>query len=145
MPAALACRALGRPLVRSDSQCVQLQTATCERWPRTLFAAGRALHRRERSGHHFRKNAVCTGQRGIELDRVARNSLGLDIASKIRNSLVRTGTHTADDQCKGETIKRRRVGLTRWLLSHRSSFYTGCGMYGCSHQGIGSSRVGSSS
>src|SRR4029077_12121692 len=94
-------------------------------------------------GITFEKVPFRTGQRCSEFDRVARDSLGLDIAAKICNSLVRTGTHTADNQCKGETIKRRRVGLTRWLLWHRSSFYTGCGMYDCSHCGFTLSVAGS--
>jgi len=53
---------------------------------------------------------------------------------QICNRLVCADTHPADDQCKGETIKRRPVGLTHWLLWHRSSFYTGRGMGGGSHQ-----------
>ena len=57
-----------------------------------------------------------TLQGRIEFHRGVRDRFGLDRAAKIRNRLVRAGTHTADDQCKGETVKRQRVGLTHWLL-----------------------------
>lgn len=121
-PPALACRALGRPLAKSDSRCVPLHTAERWKWPRTLYAADRAPRRRERGGVPFGKVPFRTVQRHIEFHRGMRDRFGLDIATEIRNRLICTGAHTANDLCKGETVKRQRVGLTHWLFWHTASF-----------------------
>jgi hypothetical protein len=63
-------------------------------------------------GITFEKVPFRTGQRGIEFQRAVRDRFRLNIAAKICNRLVRADTHPADDQCKGETIQRRRDGLT---------------------------------
>src|SRR6185295_4472235 len=94
----------------ADALSFRLQRVSGGLEPSSL-PAGLSIAEKE-VGVTVEKVPFCAGQRCLEFDRVARNRLGLDIASKIPNSLVRPGTHSADDQCKGETIKRRRVGLT---------------------------------
>jgi hypothetical protein len=66
-------------------------------------------------GVPFRKVPFRTVQGRIEFHRGVRDRFGLEIATEIRNRLIRTGAHTAGDQCQGETVKRQRVGLTHWL------------------------------
>jgi hypothetical protein len=64
----------------------------------------------------FGKVPFRTLQGCIEFHRGVRDRFRLDITAKIRNRLVRTDPKTVDDQCKGETVKRQRVGLTHWLF-----------------------------